>query len=362
MNISDVVKLFTYDKVTDIHPMGNGHINSTYCVCLQNSAGENYRFIIQKINNYVFQNVDGLMDNICKVTDYLRENLEYGKDPARSVMTVLPSLAGKKYEEAGGEYYRCLVMVEDTITYEAIESPSDFYRCAAAFADFQKRLCKFPAASLCETIADFHNTEKRFENLLISIKNDKCGRKEKVKKEIELCMAKKELAGKIVKKLEDGSIPLRVVHNDTKLNNILFDKTANMPLCIVDLDTVMPGAACYDFSDLIRSGASSSSEDEHDLSKVFLDMELYEACASGFLSVAKDFLTESEIESLVIAPVVITFENALRFLTDYLDGDVYYKISYPDQNLYRCRTHLKLVCDMEQKLPEMQKIIKKYSE
>ena len=256
--MKEIIKLFTEDKVTDISPLGNGHINFTYCVTLENADGTTCRMVLQKINNYVFPDVKGLMDNMCKVTQYLKENLPTEKDPDRSVMSVIPALDGNSYVQVNGEYYRCLDMVEGTVTYQVIENREDFYRCAAAFAEFQKQLSAFPADTLRETIPNFHNTESRFSNFLKSVELNISGRKSLAEKEIEFCLERKSLASQIVKRLENGSIPLRVIHNDTKLNNILFDRQTNLPLCVVDLDTVMPGAACYDFGDLIRYGGSAN--------------------------------------------------------------------------------------------------------
>ena len=360
--MNEIIKLFTEEKIIDISPLGNGHINSTFCVTLEDEKGEKHRIVLQKINSYVFPDIDAVMGNMCKVTEYLKENIKEGEDIKRSVMTVIHSLNGNSYEIVNGEYYRCFAMVEDTVTYETIQSPQDLYTAAAAFADFAKRLAAFPADTLKETIVDFHNTKARYTNFINALVSDKTGRAKEVKTETDWCIKRKHLALEIVTKLNDGIIPLRVVHNDTKLNNILFDKTTNMPLCVVDLDTVMPGAACYDFGDSIRSGGSYAAEDEHNLDKVYLDMELYEACVAGYMSVGKEFLTDGEIDSFIIAPLVITYETALRFLADYLEGDVYFRIHYPDQNLRRFRTQMKLVEDMEIKLPEMERIIRKYTQ
>ena len=361
MNPSEVIKLFSDDKLKSIEPYGCGHINSTFVAEFENEKGESYQLLLQKINNYVFPDVEGLMNNIIGVTEYLRKHLSEGEDPKRAVMTVYPSLSGALYEKVGEEYYRCYTFISDTVTYQAIENPQDFYNCAAAFGDFQRRLADYPAESLCETIVNFHNTESRFNNLLAAIEANKAGRKDEVQAEIDFALSHKNLALEIVNRLKENKIPLRVTHNDTKLNNILFDAASGKALCIVDLDTVMPGAVCYDFGDSIRFGASSAAEDEKDLEKVYMDISLFEEYTKGYLSVAKEFLTEEELETLSIGSAVMTLECGMRFLTDYLDGDVYFATHYEGQNLDRCRTQFKLVADMEAKMNEMQAIVKKYA-
>ncbi len=357
-----IMSLFSRDKVTCIKPIGNGYINATRVVTLEKPDGTQYRLILQKINNYVFTNVPELMDNICRVTEHLKNHLEPGEDPVRSVMNVVPSLNGNSFEKFEGEYYRCYLMIEDTVSYDCIEKNEDFFNCGLAFGDFHRRLGDFPAETLHESIINFHNTQTRYMDLVKSIEEDRAGRKAEVEKEIEFCLSHKALADEIVTKLARGIIPVRVVHNDAKLNNVLFDTAANKPLCIVDLDTVMPGAACYDFGDAIRFGGTRSKEDETDLDKVFLDLELFKAYAEGYLKEAKSFLTKAEIDTLAVSAMVITYENSLRFLKDYLDGDVYFGIEYPTQNLNRCRTQIKLVSDMETKLDEMKKIVEQFAE
>lgn len=357
-----IMSLFTNDKIISIKPIGNGYINATRAVTLEKPDGTQYRLVLQKINNYVFINVPELMENICRITDHLKSHLEPGEDPVRSVMTIVPSIAGNNYEIFDGEYYRCYLMIEDTVSYDCIEKDEDFYTCGLAFGDFHRRLGDFPADTLYESIINFHNTQTRYMDLVKSIEEDKAGRKAEVEKEIEFCLSHKALADEIVTKLARRIIPLRVVHNDAKLNNVLFDTSSGKPLCIVDLDTVMPGAACYDFGDAIRYGGTRSKEDETDLSKVFLDLELFKAYTQGYLKEAKSFLTKAEIETLAISPLVITYENGLRFLKDYLDGDVYFGIEYPTQNLNRCRTQIKLLSDMETKLDEMKKIVEQFAE
>ena len=356
--MENILKLFTADKVIGISPLGNGHINSTNCVTLENAKGEKYRVVLQKINEYVFSDIDGLMKNICSVTDHLRKKTTAEQNSKYSVMRVIPTLSGDSFARTASGSWRCLEMVENTVSYDIMESRDDFYRCASAFADFTGRLSDFPADTLTETIPDFHNTVKRYRDFLQAVDDDRLGRKKTATEEIRMCLDRKHLAGVIADKLANGELPLRVIHNDTKINNILFDRDTNLPMCIVDLDTVMPGAACYDYGDAVRSGASTAEKDETDRNKVQLDMELFSACTEGYMSVAKYFLTSEEIDSFVTAPLVITYEMALRYLTDYLNGDLYFGSKYPLHNLNRCRRNLYLLEDMERKTSVMESIVR----
>jgi len=241
---------------------------------------------------------------------------------------------------------------------EEAENLEQLYSAAKGFAKFQKRLADFPAEKLSETIKDFHNTPKRFENLEKAIKEDKMGRAESVKEEIKFALAQKEWISAVVDGIADGSIPLRVTHNDTKINNILFDAATMDAICVIDLDTVMSGSMLYDFGDALRIGASTAAEDEVDLSKVSFDLEAFEAFSKGYMKEMKDTLTEREIELLPLSAKLLTYECGIRFLTDYLEGDTYFKIHRPEHNIDRARTQLKLVADMTEKFEKMQNIIK----
>lgn len=360
MDIKSVIAAFTADEYLSHSPLGCGHINSTFKVELKGADGE-YNVVLQKINTSIFQDYKGLMNNIVGVTEYLRERLSPEEDPMRAVMKVVPALNGEYYAEVKGDIWRVYVYVTDTTTYQQIEKPEDFYNCGFAFGDFQQRLADYPAAKLCETIPNFHHTPTRFETFKKAVEQDVCGRAESVRQEIDFALARENLANSVAGLLESGEIPYRVTHNDTKLNNILFDNFTGKTLCVVDLDTVMPGAACYDFGDCIRFGASSAPEDEKDLSKVYMNLNLYREFAKGYLSVAAKFLTEKELPTLAVGSALMTFECGIRFLTDYLQGDTYFKTSYEGQNLDRCRTQFKLVADMETKMDEMQAIVKEYA-
>jgi len=339
-------------KAVSCERYGNGHINETYLVV--NDAGR--RYILQKINNKVFENVAGLMHNVASVTGYLSER---DSDP-RHTLHLVPTNEGKAYAEDGeGGFWRMYDFVEGSICLDRVETKEDFKQSAVAFGMFQKQLAGFPADTLVETIPMFHNTANRVKQLEAAIEKNAAGRLSEVGPEIEFAMARAEEAGCMVKMLENGELPLRVTHNDTKLNNVMLDDQTRLPLCVIDLDTVMPGLAANDFGDSIRFGASTGAEDEKDLSKIEMSLELFEAYAEGFLGACGDSLTDKEIETLPMGAKLMTYECGIRFLADYLNGDTYFRTHYPEHNLDRCRTQFKLVADMEKKWDEMTAVIKK---
>lgn len=253
-----------------------------------------------------------------------------------------------------------LVFIEDTSVSSVVNGVEDFYKTAKAFGGFQYMLKDFPASELTETIPDFHNTPKRYETFLQAIADNKSNRAHLVEEEINFIKEREQDTRILLQQLEEGILPLKVTHNDTKLSNILMDAQSGDSLCVIDLDTIMPGLAAYDFGDSIRAGGCWSAEDERDLSKVYLDLELYEAFLKGFIEGAKDGLSEAEIRSLPLGAKTITLEQGIRFLSDYLDGDLYYKTSYEAHNLDRARTQLKLVADMEEKWEDMLAIMESY--
>ncbi len=360
----EVVSAFVGDKnFEDMGSYGEGHINDTCLANVKLSDGKNIKLIFQKINHNIFTNTDGLMNNILGVTEFLKDIIvKNGGDPDRETLTVVKTLDGKLlYKDSEGNYWRAYTFIDDTNCFQSIECDKDFYNCGVAFGNFQRQLANYPVDKLCETIVNFHNTESRIADLEKAIAADVKGRAKNVAKEIEFALSRKESACEIVNLIRDGKMPMRVTHNDTKLNNILFDKQTGKALCIIDLDTVMPGAAAYDFGDSIRFGASTGAEDEVDLDKIEMDLHLYEVFAEGYLSVAKEFLTVTELYSLSIGAKIMTYECGIRFLTDYLNGDTYFKIHRENHNLDRCRTQFKLVADMEQKMDQMHEIIKQHS-
>ena len=342
---------------TTIIPYGEGHINDTYLA--ENSPN---KYILQKINHSIFKDPIGLMDNISAVTNYLRGVIEKeGGDPDRETLTVIKTKSGENlYRTEKGDYYRMYIFVDNTNVYQKVEKPEQFYYAAKAFGKFQQRLSGFDASVLSETIPDFHNTRVRFEQLKAAVNENKKGRLDKVRKEVDFAFAREKDIGIITDALHKKEIPLRVTHNDTKLNNVLFDKDSGEAVCVIDLDTVMPGSLLYDYGDSIRFGASSGAEDETDLSKIYCDLNLFDAFSKGFLEELSGSITNKEIDLLPFSAKLMTYECGIRFLADYLNGDTYFKIHRPDHNLDRCRTQFKLVADMEQKTDEMKAIVQKY--
>ena len=345
-----------FDVEVSISPYGNGHINDTYI------SESNPRYILQRINNSVFKNPEQVMENILNITEFLRKKvIETGGDPERETLNVVKTIDGETlYKTEDGEYYRMYKFIEDSRSYDTPESPEMLYQAARAFGRFQKLLSDYPADSLFETIKDFHDTRKRFENLRKAVEADKCGRCKLVEKEIEFAFARENEVGIIVDAIADGSVPLRVTHNDTKLNNVMLDENTGEGVCVIDLDTVMPGSLLYDYGDALRFGASSGAEDEQELDKIWFDLEMFEAFTKGFLEEVGDSLTDTERKLLAFSAKIITYECGIRFLTDYLEGDTYFKIHRENHNLDRCRTQFKLVADMEKKMDEMNSIVTKY--
>lgn len=353
-SLKDICAEFAIE--TSIEPYGNGHINDTY---LCETAP---RFILQRINVNVFKHPDQVMENIMNITAHLSKKITAaGGDPSRETLTVIKTKNGKNYYEADPKNcFRMYSFVENSVTHDMVENPVQFYHAGRTFGKFQRMLDDFPASKLYETIVDFHNTPVRVEQLKDAISQNKAGRLDQVTKEISFALEYSKYASKIVDALADGSVPLRVTHNDAKLNNILFDAKTDEGLCVIDLDTVMPGSVLYDFGDALRFGASSGAEDEQDLNKIWFDLEKFEQFAKGFLKETADCLTQAEIQLLPLSALLLTYECGIRFLADYLNGDTYFKIHREHHNLDRARTQFKLVADIEKKLPEMDTIVAKY--
>ncbi len=329
---------------------GHGHINATYMVTTDTA----HRYILQRVNRHVFTDPKALMENVGAICCFLREHA----DSPSEALNFLPTADGLYYYvDADGEYWRCYEFA-DGICLEAPETEQDFYESAIAFGRFQEMLSTFPAETLHETIPEFHNTINRYRLFKEALAKDACGRAAGVQAEIDFILAREEEAGTLHRLREKGELPLRVTHNDTKLNNVLLDKKTRKALCVLDLDTVMPGLSLYDFGDSIRFGAATAAEDEQDLSKMSLNLSLFDIYTKGYLTACKS-LTPREIELLPLGAKIITLELAVRFLTDYLEGDHYFKIQYPEHNLVRARTQLKLVADMEKKWDEMNAMVAK---
>ena len=333
-------------------PYGCGHINETYLTVTASGR----RYILQKINHHTFRDVAGLMENVTSVTDFLHTKAE---DP-RSVLTLVKTTDGASYLHAQEEYWRAYDFVESSICLQQPETDEDFYQSAVGFGTFQQLLSDFPAEKLHDTIPNFHNTPDRYRAFLETLERDPMHRAAQVQPEIEFALARQAEMAALQTALKSGELPLRVTHNDTKLNNIMMDNTTNEGICVIDLDTVMPGSVLYDFGDSIRFGASTAAEDEIDLTKVSMSLELFEAYTAGFLSEAGDSLTKEEIELIPFSAKLMTLECGLRFLTDYLNGDTYFKIQREHHNLDRTRTQMILVADMERKMNDMKQIVTKY--
>ncbi len=327
---------------------GSGHIN--YTVKVLTDTGNEY--VLQRINKYVFKDPVRLMTNVSSVTDFLRERVA---DP-RMALHYQPTHEGLFYFlDEEGEYWRLYDFIGG-FCLDAPESEEDFYQSALAFGRFQHMLSEFPAHTLFETIPEFHNTIDRYRQLKESIEADAAGRLESVRGDVNFLMAHEELGCMLQRLRESGELPLRVTHNDTKLNNVLLDKKTRKSLCVLDLDTVMPGLSLYDFGDSIRFGAATAAEDEPDVTKMSMDLHLFEVYTKGFLEAATS-LTDKEVELLPMGAFVITLELATRFMKDHLDGDLYFKVAYPGHNLVRARAQMKLASDMLSKMDEMNSIV-----
>lgn len=336
---------------------GNGHINDTFLVVC-GSGEATVRYILQRINTDVFTKPAGLMHNIELVTEYIAAQAEaQGRDASRETLRIVRTKSGKNsYCDSYGSYWRMYEFVEGTVSYDQVERPEDFYQSAYAFGNFQRLLADFDPSTLNETIPNFHNTPVRFAAFLKAVEEDRAGRAHDVMDEIEFFVNHRDDMQICQSELENGRLPLRVTHNDTKLNNILIDSLTGKGLCVIDLDTVMPGLSIFDFGDSIRFGANTACEDEKDLSKVSLDLDLYGVYAKGYLKGCGGRLTDEEIRMMPFGAKVMTLECGMRFLTDYLEGDVYFMVHRKDHNLDRCRTQIALVKDMERKWEEMKKI------
>ena len=358
----EVIENFQFEgEYTEGIPYGSGHINDTFRVTFQHK-GETKRYILQRMNNQIFLNPEELMENVVGVTSWLRKKIvENGGEPERETLNLVPAKDGKAfYKDSEGEYWRVYLFIEGAKTYDLVENQEDFYQSAVAFGRFQGLLADYPAETLHETIQDFHNTVKRLDTLKKAVEADGCGRAAQVQEEIQFVLDREALAHKLCDMQAEGKLPLRVTHNDTKLNNIMIDDETRKAICVIDLDTVMPGLSVNDFGDSIRFGASTGAEDEPDLSKVSCSMELFELYTKGFVEGCKGSLTEEELDMLPVGAMTMTYECGMRFLTDYLEGDHYFKIHREGHNLDRCRTQFKLVKDMEEKWNQMNEIVNKY--
>ena len=347
--MTDILKVFKFEgEAVSKEPYGSGHINSTFLVVTNTGK----RYILQKINNKIFPDVEGLMNNITLVTEHLKKKYT---EPRR-VLNLIKTIDDKSFAEVDGEYWRAYDFVEDSLCLQLPENNDDFYESAVAFGSFGEALSDFPVEKLVEVIPDFHNTPSRFKKFHEVLEKDPLGRAALVQEEIKFCLDREEEMGTLQRLRNDKVLPDRVTHNDTKLNNVLLDKDTRKSLCVIDLDTVMPGLCLYDYGDSIRFGASTALEDEKDLSKVSMSLDLFKIYTKGFVSALPN-LTKEEKENLPLGAKTMTFECGMRFLTDYLDGDHYFAVHREGHNLDRARTQFKLVADMESKWEEMNKVV-----
>jgi len=339
-------------------PYGNGHINDTYCVVCD-QGGSRVRYIFQRINHDIFKNPVALMENIRRVTEHLGSKLAGESEPTRRVLTLIPAQDGKPwYCDTDGNHWRVYIFIEKARTLDTVEFTQQAFEAAKAFGQFQKLLADLPAPRLHDTIPDFHHTPKRFAALEKAIEADVANRAQLARKEIEFALRCKACASILI----DAELPERVTHNDTKLNNVMLDNATGEGVCVIDLDTVMPGLVLYDFGDMVRTTTSPAGEDEQDLSKVVMQFPMFEALVRGYLTTAGGFLTPAEKKFLPFSGKLITFEIGLRFLTDFLAGDTYFKVHREKHNLDRCRTQFKLMESIEQQEEQMSRLVESIEE
>jgi Ser/Thr protein kinase RdoA (MazF antagonist) len=338
-------------------PYGSGHINDSYCALFYEGTRQ-VHYLVQRMNHEIFKNPIAVMENIQRVTAHLGDQLAGASDCDRRVLALIPAHDGRTWHtDEGGNYWRVYRFIENARSFDAVETPQQAYQAARAFGRFQQMLAGLPAPRLHDTIPNFHNTSKRFEDLQRAIEADVANRASFAKAEIGFALAHQSIVGVLI----EANLPERVTHNDTKFNNVLLDDATGEGICVIDLDTVMPGLAAYDFGDMVRTTTSAAMEDEQDLSKVSMEFPMYEALVRGYLDAAGTFLTDAEKRHLAFSGKLITFEIGTRFLTDYLSGDTYFKVHRDGHNLDRCRTQFKLVESIESQEDKMDSFVQNLS-
>lgn len=358
--VSELVTAFKFKgELKNISQLFDGHINDTYIFEFLEENGHTNKYLVQELNTYVFKEPDALMKNVVSVTDYLhKEVIAAGGDPERESLYVFFTKDNKPYYiDSEGSFWRCYNYIYDAHSCQCVDCPETFYNAAKAFGKFQRMLADYPIDDLTETIPNFHNTVSRFADFKKAVADNLSGRADDARSEIDFVLSREADCSVLVDLLNAGELPLRVTHNDTKLNNVMFDNKTDEGICVVDLDTVMPGLSLYDFGDSIRFGANTAAEDEKDISKVQLSLENFKALTLGYLSTAGESLTKKEIEYLSFSAKLMTLECGMRFLGDFINGDVYFKTDYPEHNLVRSRTQFKLVEEIEKHYDEMQQIV-----
>ncbi len=352
--LREIVTQFIGQKANiDIQPLGKGHINDSFKV----KAGEK-EYVLQRVNHAIFKNVPELQNNILRVTTHIRQKLMNAQveDIDRKVLTLIPTADGKLYyQDIKGNYWRLMDFIHDSKSYDEI-TPELAYRAGLAFGEFQRMLADLPGGPLFETIPDFHNMESRLKTFRESVKANKAGRLAEVQDLVNEIEDRADEMCKAEKLYREGKLPKRTNHCDTKVNNVLFDHNDQV-LCVVDLDTVMPGYVLSDFGDFIRTGANKGAEDDKNLENVALDLDIFEGYTKGYLQNAASFLTDTEIENLAFGAKLLTYMQTVRFLTDYIDGDTYYKIAYGDHNLIRSKAQFKFLQSLEENFDNMQRIV-----
>lgn len=341
--------------------INSGHINLTFRAAYRREDGTTDRYIFQRVNDAVFPCPRDVMHNVEKVTNHIRwKMLRVLKTPFRQTLNLYSARGGRKYLEIPGSgFWRCYNCIKSTHTFDVAEHPRQAHEAARAFGAFQQLLCDMNPEDIHETIPFFHHTRKRFDRLMEAAAGDARGRLDSCRSELEFIRGREQYVDILTDLLEQGKLPVRIVHNDTKINNVMLDRKTDRAVCVIDLDTVMPGSILYDFGDMVRTMTSPAAEDEEDLSKTFLRMPMFEAVVKGYANAVKDFITPQEIAGLAFSGLLITLETGIRFLTDYLEGDVYFKTEKPHHNLYRARTQLRLVESMERQMPEMEECVRK---
>jgi Ser/Thr protein kinase RdoA (MazF antagonist) len=359
--IKKVISQFDYiGEPVAIKDCNKGHINGTYFVDCE-ADGKKQRYVLQSINTSIFKQPDHVMENIVNVTGHIKKKLiAEGKDPVQGTINIVFTKDGHySYTDEAGNYWRSYIFIEGDC-HQSADSPALMEKVGKAFGHFQMQLSDFDASVLYESIPNFHNTVSRFADFEKALADDAAGRAAGIKDDIKFILDRKDKCSFIMDGIAEGRFPLRVTHNDTKLNNIMMDPETGEGRCVIDLDTVMPGSVLADFGDAIRFGASSAAEDEKDLDKVFVRLDMFEGFAKGFVEGLEGSLTEAEVRALPMGAFMLTFEQSIRFLGDYINGDTYFRTHYPEHNLDRARNQMKLVADMESKMDEMNKIIEKY--
>ena len=350
--IKHVLKHFAFEGTYDsVEEMLSGNINNTFHLYYRDKGGRQIQYVLQQINSYAFKQPELVMSNAVRVTNHLRANAEQRGLPAeRCTLSYVPCDNGEYlYVDSQKRYWRAYNFIDNAKAYNRVEKPEQFYEAGAAFGEFQRLLSDFPVDELYETIPYFHDTRRRFYSFVASVAEDKAGRVKQLEPEIDFLFDRRKRMYSIVQMIQAGELPLRVTHNDTKINNVMLDRDTGEALCVIDLDTVMAGSSLYDFGDAIRFGASTADEDETDLDRGRMDLGLFSAFTEGFVEQTAAALTLAELENLPLGARVMTYENGLRFLTDYLDGDVYFHIDHPGHNLDRARNQFRLLEDMEEK-------------